>query len=382
MERDKHAAHIVAGTAFVDLNSVVLRTECNNSYESMNEDDMQNLRKLMWEVYVPHMKETLKQKMSNNGETESTSSFQAQMYVVHLSVRVAQALQLVFELNQKKTFSAVATAAYEMALQDVLYHPNLVNRVESDNYEELIHFLRRHPTYSTAFNSYVGHKLLRQQLVRGGGAGTNRKSNDAERLHDEAANRLWDVFDKHKGVFTEFKDAPMPFKMKWHRLYYKEVAETLYTKLARYGTDDSSRYLLQNEDKNEDNGERATVHEVLYPGSRRENEQPAAAPVNLGSALPTHSRSALPTTGSVKRVAAPPVIDIVSAINESRGTVSEGPTKRPRSRSEGGGEMLGLPTHMPPRIIHEGAAEASDDTLTAGLSKIACVRSAYKAWFT
>ena len=142
MERDKHAAHIVAGTAYVDLNSVVLRTECNNSYESMNEDDMQNLRKLMWEVYVPHMKETLKQKMSLDGETEDTNSFQAQMYVVHLSVRVAQALQLVFELNQKKTFSAVAAAAYEMALQDVLYHPRLSKHIDSDKYEELIHFLR------------------------------------------------------------------------------------------------------------------------------------------------------------------------------------------------------------------------------------------------
>ena len=359
MERDKHAAHIVAGTAYVDLNSVVLRTECNNSYESMNEDDMQNLRKLMWEVYVPHMKETLKQKMSLDGETEDTNSFQAQMYVVHLSVRVAQALQLVFELNQKKTFSAVAAAAYEMALQDVLYHPRLSKHIDSDKYEELIHFLRRHPTYSTAFNTYVGYKLLRQQLVRGGGAGTNRKSNDSERLHDEAANRLWDVLDKHKDVLSEFNNAPPPFKMRWHRLYYKEVAQTLYTKLARYGEDDNSKFVLPNSDQ----VKRTEVHGILQ-------------------AVENRGTNPLPAEGSVSSIAAPPVIDIVSAINESRGTVSEGPTKRPRSRSEGGGEMLGLPAHMPPSKIQQGAAEASDDTLTAGLSKIACVRSTYKAWFT
>jgi hypothetical protein len=369
MERDKHAAHIVAGTAFVELNSVVLRTECNNSYESMNEDDMQNLRKLMWEVYVPHMKETLKQKMSENGDTENTSSFQAQMYVVHLSVRVAQALQLVFELNQKKTFSAVATAAYEMALQDVLYHPSLMDRIEPEKFEELIHFLRRHPTYATAFNSYVGYKLLRQQLVRGGGAGTNRKSNDAERLHDEAANKLWDVFDKNKNVVSQFQGASEPFKMKWHRLYYKEVAQTLYTKLSKYGASDDTTYLPKNQTKPERDGNRAKVYNALHP--RPPDTQPGVVPGGVPGVVPQPLSEV-----------APPGIDIVSAINESRGTVSEGPAKRPRSQSAGSGSVLGLPVYTQPVSIQGRPVEASDGPSTDGLGKIACVRSAYKAWFT
>ncbi|KAJ1468663.1 hypothetical protein T484DRAFT_1854696 [Baffinella frigidus] len=234
MELDKHAAHLVAGTSFLDLNNLILRTECNNAYESMNDDDMQKLRKMMWDVYIPSMKKNLQDKLSVEEHGESIDTFQAQMYVVHLSVRVAQALQLVFELNQKRSFSAVAKTAYEMALQDVLYHPNLKGKVPASKNAQMINYLRRHPTYSTAFNTYVGYKVLRQQLVRGGGAGTNRKSNDAERLHDEAANRLWSVLQENSGIYTDFTGAAPPFTMEWHRLYYKEVAETLYHKLADY----------------------------------------------------------------------------------------------------------------------------------------------------
>ncbi|KAJ1467208.1 hypothetical protein T484DRAFT_1756034 [Baffinella frigidus] len=230
MERDKHAAHLVAGTSFLDLNNVILKTECNNAYKSMNEEDMQKLRKLMWDVYVPHIQQQMEQRVLD--KENATESFQAQMYVVHLSVRVAQALQLVFELNQKKSFSAVVKTAYEMALQDVLYHPSLKGKIKSSQYKELVNYLRRHETYSTAFNTYVGYKLLRQQLVRSGGAGTNRKSNDAERLHDEAANRLWGVLEENRGLFDDFTNALKPYTMEWHTLYYKEIAETLFHKLA------------------------------------------------------------------------------------------------------------------------------------------------------
>ena len=340
MELDKHAAHIVAGTAFVDLNNVVLRTECNNSYESMNEDDMRNLRKLMWEVYIPHMKETLKIKMSVNGDDESTSSFQAQMYVVHLSIRVAQALQLVFELNQKKTFSAVAKAAYEMALQDILYHPNLNGRVEPRVYKNLINYMRRHPTYAATFNTYVGYKLLRQQLSRGGGAGTNRKSNDAERMHDEAANRLWDALDRNCGVYNDFVHTDEPYKMEWHSLYYKEVAQTLYSKLAKYGVE----------------------HEPIqvYP-NRNEQENRNAFAAQLNAADVVHV--AAPPVGD--SVAARAGIDIVDAIHESRATVSAGTTKRIRLDSR----------------LSESGPQASDSS-PAVVSKADSVRSAYTAWFT
>jgi hypothetical protein len=293
MEYDKHAAHLVAGTSFLDLNSMILTTECNNSYESMNVEDMQRLRKLMWEVYIPHMKESLASRMSSSDD--DMHSFQAQMYVVHLSVRVAQALQLVFELNQKKSFSAVAKTAYEVALQDVLYHPSLKGHIKSDKYKELINFLRRHPTYSTAFNTYVGCKLLRRQLVRGGGAGTNRKSNDAETLHNESANRLWSVLDENRSILTDFKNAPETYTMEWHRLYYKEVAQTLFDKLTTHGVDEA-------------NAGKST----MTPDDRdttRKNLFATQDHLNINMNLRTN-------------------VDIMSAIQESRETVAEGTTKR------------------------------------------------------
>mgnify|MGYP000364786460 CR=1 FL=1 len=288
MQRDKNAAHLVAGTSFLSLNNVILTTECNNAYESMNEDDMQKLRKLMWSVYVPTIQKKMSAKLALQGDT--TDQFKVQMYVVHLSIRVAQALQLIFELNQKKSFSPVAKTAFEVALQDVLYHPNLKGRVESYQYHKLINFLRRHPTYSTAFNTYVGYKLLRQQLVRSGGAGTNRKSNDAERLHDEAANRLWGVLSENRDVFSEFQNALSYLTMEWHDVYYKEVAETLFSKL----TGDVSTNAEVNDDF------------VVVQGG---GQQPAGLGAAAASVLE-------------------PRIDIVSAIQEIRANVSEGPSKR------------------------------------------------------
>ncbi|KAJ1468564.1 hypothetical protein T484DRAFT_1755032 [Baffinella frigidus] len=290
MQCDKHAAHLVAGTSFLSLNNVILTTECNNAYESMNEEDMQKLRKLMWNVYVPTIQAKLAGKMVPRQET--TDQFQLQMYVVHLSIRVSQALQLIFELNQKKSFSAVAKTAYEVALQDVLYHPGLKGKIKPSRYRELINFLRRHPAYSTAFNTYVGYKLLRQQLVRSGGAGTNRKSNDAERLHDEAANRLWGVLDENRSIFADFENALRPLTMEWHEMYYKEVAETLFNKLANHdaSTDDMSTHPLPSNSRDNDAGRQAFVQ--------------------------------APTPGTDAHV------DIVDVIQEVRQTAAEGPSKR------------------------------------------------------
>jgi hypothetical protein len=304
MERDRNAAHLVAGTSFLDLNSMILKTECNNVYESMNESDMQKLRTLMWDVYVPHIKESLKDQIHPG---RAMNDFHAQMYVVHLSVRVAQAMQLVFELNQKKSFSAVAKTAYEMALQDVLFHPHLKGRVNPIQYTQLINFLRRYPQYSTAFNTYVGYKLLRQQLVRGGGAGTNRKSNDAERLHDESANRLWSILQDSPYIYTEFMNASKHYKMEWHHLYYKEVANTLYHKLADSG--------LKRSDP---------IYSDLSGQARKESRQTFADG-------PLHTE-----TVKVKELnlESRPVMDIVSAIQETRETVSLGPAKRKHMRSE------------------------------------------------
>ena len=272
----------------------------------MNDEDMQRLRKLMWDVYTPSMKKSLENKLAVDGD-QTTTSFQAQMYVVHLSVRVAQALQLVFELNQKKSFSAVAKTAYGVALQDVLYHPHVKGRVTSFEYGKLINYLRRHPTFSTAFNTYVGYKLLRQQLVRCGGAGTNRKSNDAERLHDEAANRLWSVLDENTSICRNFRNAPEPYTMDWHHMYYKEVAETLYHKLADYSTQSSEATVHMNTNENHKKNRKEMADIITANRDEQDNNTQEPATTNMG----------IYTS-----------VNVVSAMQESRDTVAGGTSKR------------------------------------------------------
>lgn len=359
MESDKNAAHLVAGTSFLSLNNVILTTECNNAYESMNEEDMQKLRKLMWNVYVPSIEKKMNRKLALQDDT--TDQFKVQMYVVHLSIRVSQALQLIFELNQKKSFSAVAKTAYQVALQDVLYHPNFKGRVDPHSYRELINYLRRHPAYSTAFNTYVGYKLLRQQLVRSGGAGTNRKSNDAERLHDEAANRLWSVLNENRNIYNDFKTALNYLKMEWHAVYYKEVAETLFDKLTSH---DTSLY---------------DTHVRVDTGG------------NIGSSFEQPDRAA---NG--------PPIDLVNAIQEIRETVSEGPSKRSTLAGKAGGQPSGQHqrsyttatlTHIPDTQSKRHcpgdtstntvnmAALSHDHRVSNGDSSVPAIRRAYDAFF-
>ena len=328
MELDKHAAHLVSGASFLDLNTVVLRTECNNAYESMNDEDMQKLRKLMWDVYIPDMKRQVADTVAN--DRQDVSSFTSQMYVVHLSIRVAQALQLVFELNQKKSFSAAVKTAYEMALQDVLFHPGLRGHVSPSQYDSLINFLRRHPAYSTAFNTYVGLKLLRQQLVRGGGAGTNRKSNDAERLHDEAANRLWGVLQDNARVYSDFKNAKSVYTAPWHRLYYKEVAKTLHSKLAEYHSD-AKHY---NEGDTLPAEERHNIREQVA----RVVQQSAAAPAapaapgggggGGGGGVGGDIAASDVAVGRHRALDSAVGVDILGAMRESRELHASGTTKR------------------------------------------------------
>jgi hypothetical protein len=328
MERDKHAAHLVAGTSFLDLNNMILKTECNNVYESMNENDMQKLRTLMWDVYVPHIKESLKDQIHPG---RAMNDFQAQMYVVHLSVRVAQAMQLVFELNQKKSFSAVAKTAYAVALQDVLYHPSLRGKVTAMQYTTLINYLRRHPQYSTAFNTYVGYKLLRQQLVRGGGAGTNRKSNDAERLHDEAANRMWSVLEEHPTIYSDFKNASKPYTMEWHHLYYQEVASTLYHKLADSGHGSTTNYSGLSGNRRGDM--REAFKKKLEEGNYDAVDETSAYETGDKKRDDAVVGVTGPSEGSAMSVQHRPAMDIVSAIQETRETVSLGPAKRTNTGS-------------------------------------------------
>ena len=333
MELDKHAAHLVSGASFLDLNSVVLRTECNNAYESMNNEDMQKLRTLMWDVYIPDMKRQVEDTVAK--DRQDVTSFTAQMYVVHLSIRVAQALQLVFELNQKKSFSAAAKTAYEMALQDVLFHPGLRGRVQPCEYESLIHFLRRHPAYSTAFNTYVGLKLLRQQLVRGGGAGTNRKSNDAERMHDEAANRLWGVLQDNPSVHKDFAGAAAVYKAPWHRLYYKEVAKTLHGKLADYHSEAQQYPAGDAMPADRKHDLRESIEEIVATGASAAGAPPSDGGAAGGGAGPPAAPTPpapTPPGGAFGAVS----VDILGAMRESRELHAYGTTKRLKKTTHDG----------------------------------------------
>jgi hypothetical protein len=77
--------------------------------------------------------------------------------------------------------------------------------------------------------------MLRQHLMRTSAPAANRKSNDVALAHDEAANRLWKLFDENmNSLKNEFKAAPDCLTMQWHRLYYQEVAETLRDKITQF----------------------------------------------------------------------------------------------------------------------------------------------------
>jgi hypothetical protein len=204
-----------------------------------------------------------------------------------------------------------------VALEDVLYHPHLANRVKPNEHPILINFLRRHPAYATAFNTYVGYKLLRQQLVRGGGAGTNRKSNDVQRLHNEAANRLWGVLEQHPGIVQEFETAAAPLKMEWHRQYYKEVAHTLYSKLSDYGAGDMGESLTTMDEQRRRELRAAAAAELDKPADTAPRQTAAAAP-----ALPSVDAGVAATTTRP--------FDILGAILEGRSAVAEGTSKRHR----------------------------------------------------
>jgi hypothetical protein len=271
MTLDQQAAHVISGVSTLDLNNVVLRTECNNAYETASEEDTKQLRKTLYEVYLPYIIHQMREHMpapqteeekknfrnkkqdeeierieeifSGSGDGSAgqvgrdITRFREQQYILHLTIRMSQAFNLIFELNQKRQFSALAKAAYELCFQDVLYHPVFKREqwVKYRDYEKMIHFLRRHPKYAGLFNTYVGTKMLRQHLMRTSAPAANRKSNDVALAHDEAANRLWKLFDENmNSLKKEFEAAPDCLTMQWHRLYYQEVAETLRDKITQF----------------------------------------------------------------------------------------------------------------------------------------------------
>ena len=174
---------------------------------------------------------------------------------------------------------------------------------------------------------------MRQQLVRGGGAGTNRKSNDAERLHDESANRLWSILDENRNIFNEFVGATKPYYMEWHHLYYKEVSDSLFKKLTT-GADaeykDSS--VISNMNGSNYKPDRTPPASTERPENDTGDDFSEAASRSTVSSVSTDTK--FPNGISGKRMGDTTSsnisqgVDILSAIQDSRNTFAEGITKR------------------------------------------------------
>lgn len=269
---DRNAAAILSGVSGLDLNTFILKTELNDVAQSVSEDDVKELKKILWGVMVPYTTWNLKRvfpfpedlppSKSNgrdNGSNADNASlsetetwkradrlrenpnvqdgqkdlyrFTQQNYILHLTVKIAQSLNLCFELNQKRSFSALAVAAYAEAMVDVMTHPHLKNKVKDDDVEELTNFLRRHPRYRNVFNIFTGHKLLRQFSMRASAPAANRKANDVWVQLNISATNMHNLLDKYPTVYKDFKSAKKEFTMEWHKLYYREVATKLKERL-------------------------------------------------------------------------------------------------------------------------------------------------------
>ena len=283
---DRHAAAIISGVSGLDLNTFILKTEMNDVNQSVSEDDVKQLKKILWGVMIPYTTWNLKRVFpfpedapatksnpqggsnnnTNNSNTNNTSRtetetwklsdrenekntssnrggqkdiyrFIQQNYVLHLTVKIAQSLNLIFELNQKRTFSALAIAAYAEAIVDVLCHPHLNGKIGDDDHEKLTHYLRRHPRYSNIFNIFTGHKLLRQYSMRASAPAANRKANDVwVQLNISAAN-MHNLLDRSPSIAADFKHAKEEYTMQWNDSYYIEVAKNIKEKLTSLDAD-------------------------------------------------------------------------------------------------------------------------------------------------
>jgi hypothetical protein len=279
-KHDRHAAAILSGVSGLDLNTFILKTEMNDTAQSVSEDDVKELKKILWGVMIPYTTWNLKRvfafpedtpppksndkdgpgnettisetetwKRSDrvnkvNEERFSTGTengkkdlfkFTQQNYILHLTVKIAQSLNLIFELNQKRSFSALAIAAYAEAMVDVLTHPHLRDRVRDKEVESLTHYLRRHPRYSNIFNIFTGHKLLRQFSMRASAPAANRKSNDVWMQLNISAANMHNLLTKNPTVYKDFQKAQndqSEYTIPWHRAYYNHIASILRERLA------------------------------------------------------------------------------------------------------------------------------------------------------
>lgn len=277
-KHDRYAAAILSGVSGLDLNTFILKTELNDVAQSVSEDDVKQLKKILWGVMIPYTTWNLKRVFPfpedaspaksngkddgnnlNNGTLSETETwkradrldenqsvpsgqkdlyrFTQQNYLLHLTVKIAQSLNLIFELNQKRSFSALAIAAYAEAMVDVLTHPHLRNKVDDSHVEKLTHYLRRHPRYRNVFNIFTGHKLLRQFSMRASAPAANRKANDVWMQLNISATNMHNLLDKYPNIYNDFRDAEPQYTSPWHTAYYREVAKKMNERLTNLDED-------------------------------------------------------------------------------------------------------------------------------------------------
>ena len=280
---DTNAAAILSGISGLDLNSFILKTELNTVNHSVSEDDVKELKKTLWKVMVPYItwnlkrvfpfpEDEVKKKDKNDASTSEQLSetelwkradrqaqkrskyenhdngkadlyrFTQQNYVLHLTVKIAQSLNMIFELNQKRTFSALAVAAYAESMVDVCTHPCLKNKIKPDELVFMTNYLRRHPIYSMKFNIFTGHKLLRNYSMRASAPAANRKSNDVWMQLNISATNMHKLLDDNPDLLTCFRRAKenpeeIHFTQPWDKRYYHSVAEDLRQRLVSLDED-------------------------------------------------------------------------------------------------------------------------------------------------
>ena len=118
--------------------------------------------------------------------------------------------------------------------------------------------------------------------------------------------------DLNKNIATEFAKAAPPFVMDWHRLYCKEVADTLFKELKANAKDsrETEVYPMTSDKCKED---RASIAKIVNLQSIARDDNPRAA--------------ASTASASARNV------DILSAIQDSRDTFFEGFIKRAKTNN-------------------------------------------------
>lgn len=262
MQKDMESAFLISGASTLDLNYMILRTECNPSANNIDENDVKKLHKILWDVMAPYFTHLFKRSLPFSQSDESDadrhasdhdaegvtnmepntrkrkidderSKTQVSLFVMHMSVRIMQAMHFILQIQQRKTFSAAVRAVFELVLQELKVHPSWKGQIKFTEHDKLIRFLRRFPRTQGVFSTYVGAKLLRQHINRSNAPSTNRKSNDVTFAEQLAANTMWNLLDESGAqILKEFRTAPAVYTRSWEHEYYNIMNETIRQKLA------------------------------------------------------------------------------------------------------------------------------------------------------